>query len=174
MNCGPADNSTSRRENALPLAGAVDQAFEKSLQLIGRLVAITLNDVGFLSAGQRAKAFRKSLSTVGQVHQHASPVSGILNPIDKRIGNHPIDHLGQSRMIDENGIGEIAHRVTLAVRKDHQDAPLLDRNALLAEPSFKMSIDLAISLSKQIGEMIANGGFPSGSFGHDYDFALRN
>lgn len=158
----------------LPLTGAVDQAFQQSLQFVGRFVAVALDDVGFLPAGKRTEALGKDLSAIGQMHQHPPAIVGILHPIDERIGDHPIDHLGQGRMVEKNGVGEIAHRMALTIGEDHQDAPLLDGDSFFAESGFEVPIYFPIGLSKQISEVIANDGFPSGSFGHDYDFALRN
>ncbi|MGX9391497.1 hypothetical protein ACWX0K_02105 [Nitrobacteraceae bacterium UC4446_H13] len=64
--------------------------------------------------------------------------------------------------------------MALTIGEDHQDAPLLDGDSFFAESGFEVPIYFPIGLSKQISEVIANDGFPSGSFGHDYDFALRN
>lgn len=174
MDFESVDHFEWRRSDGLLLAGAVDQAFQQSLQFVGGLVAVALDDVGFLPTGERTEALGKNLSAIGQMHQHSSSVVGILHPIDQRVGDHPIDHLSQGRVVEKNGVGEIAHRMALAIGEDHQDAPLLDRDSFLAEPGFEVPIYFPISLGKQVREVIANDGFPSRSFGHGNDFALRS
>lgn len=168
------DRSESKCGDALPLTCAINQAFQQSLQLVGRFVSIVLDDVGFLPARERTEAPGKDLSAIGQMHQHPPPVVGILHPIDQCVGDHPVDHLGQGWMVEKNGVGKIAHRMALAVGEDHQNTPLLDRNSFLAEPGFEVSIDFPIGLGKQVREVIANDRFPSRSFGHGNDFALRS
>ncbi len=76
-------------------------------------------------------------------------------------------------MIEQNGVGMFSHRVALAVGKDRQDAPLFDRHPLLAEAALELSVDFPVSLSEQVGKMIADCGLLSGGPGHGYDFALR-
>lgn len=174
MDFESTDRSECRCSEALPLAGAVDQAFQQSLQFVGRFVSIVLDDVGFLPAGERTQAPGKHLSAIGQMHEHPPSVVGILHPIDQCVGDHPVDHLGECGMVEKNGVGKLAHRMALAIGEDHQDTPLLDRNSFLAEPGFEVSIDFPIGLGKQVREVIANDGFPSRSFGHGNDFALRS
>jgi len=51
---------------------------------------------------------------------------------------------------------------------------LLDRDAFFTKPAFEVPIYFPVGLGKQISEVVANGGFPGRSFGHDNDFALRS
>jgi hypothetical protein len=60
-------------------------------------------------------------------------------------------------MIEQYGFGEFTHRVALAVGKNFQNAPLLDRDAFLAETRVELTIDLPVRLRKQIGEMLGDG-----------------
>ena len=166
--------SRARKENASKRAARsvrlFDQAFQQAFQFCRGLVAVILGDEGFLAERQRIQALGQCLSAIGREHQHLAPVVGILDPVDEGVGHHPVDHLGQGRMIEQYGFGELTHRVALAIGKNFQNTPLLDRHAFLPESRVELTIDLPVRLRKQIGEML--GDRFAGRFGQG--FALRN
>ena len=69
-------------------------------------------------------------------------------------------------MIEEHGVREFTHRVSVAVGQHFQDAPLLDRNAFPAQPGFELAVDFPVGLGKQVSEMLGDGGGGTGRFGH--------
>ncbi len=97
------------------------------------------------------------LAAIGGEHQNLAPVVGILDAIDEGVGYHPIDHLGQRRMIEQHGFGEFAHRMALAIRQHFQNTPLFHRHALFTEAGVELTIDLPVGLRKQVGEVFGDG-----------------
>ena len=83
----------------------------------------------WLTASEFSRAQR--LAAIRDEHQHLAAILGVLHAVDQGIRHHAVDHLGQRRMVEQHGIREFAHRMTVAVGQHFQDAPLLDRHTFL-------------------------------------------
>jgi hypothetical protein len=122
-----------------------DQALKKPFQVGGSLVAAVFNDMGFLSERQGVQPLGKRLASIGTEHHDLAPVVGILHPIHKGLGHHPVNHLGQGRMIEEHSFRKFSHRMTLA-----------NRHTLLAKARIQLTIDFPVRLREQIGQVFGD------------------
>src|SRR5215470_17764108 len=77
-------------------------------------------------------------------------------------------------MVEQHGVRQLAHGVAIAVGQHLKDAPLLDRHAFLAQPRLQLSVDFAVGLREQIGEMFGDGGVLFRRFGHGFQTSYRS
>ena len=93
----------------------------------------------------------------GDEDQHASTVRRIGATIDQGVRHHAVNHLRQRRVIEECGLGQVAHGPAIVLAEQGKDPPLLNRNALGAELVVELFLNLTIGLRQQIGNMLADG-----------------
>jgi hypothetical protein len=60
-------------------------------------------------------------------------------------------------MIAQHRFRKLSHRMTLAIRKYFQNAPLFHRHAFFSEARVQLTIDLPVRLRKEICEVFGNG-----------------
>src|SRR5690349_9620522 len=118
-----------RKEMRSPSAGAIDQGLEQALELRHGLAAVVLGEERFLVECQGNQSADQRFAAVGAENEYLAAVTGVGDPIDARVSDHAIDRLGERRMVEQGCLGKVAHRPSVAVRQNLEDAPLLDGNA---------------------------------------------
>jgi hypothetical protein len=59
-------------------------------------------------------------------------------------------------MIKQHSFRKFSHRMTLAIRQDLQNTPLLNRHTLLAKARIQLTIDFPVRLREQIGQVFSD------------------
>ena len=90
---------------------------------------------------------------VGRVDEDAAAVVRIGGALDQRFADHPVDELGQCRRIHLQLLGDLAHRVALAISEHAEDAPVIGGDAVAAEGPIEPLADDATSALEQQAEV---------------------
>ena len=138
-----------------PSASAFDQGFEQSLEFARRRLAVAAGDVLLWlctsGSNRRARALPRSELKISTC---AGP--GDRSAVDQRVGRHAVDDLGERRVVEQHGIGQLAHRLAVAVGQHLEDAPAFDRRPRRSG-ALRLPVDLAVGLGEQIGQMAGDG-----------------
>jgi len=90
-----------------------------------------------------------------EMQRHAAAIIRRALALEKLVTFHPVQRLGQPRLLHQRHGGEFADREALDIGEAGQHAPFRHREVPLLQPRVKLAGDVEASARQQIGQVVA-------------------
>jgi hypothetical protein len=152
---GGGKASERRARFARQVAEPADQQREPRFELAALSLAEEALDAGAMTMRALQQRCRGAAAALGQVDKRAATVGGGRPSLDKLGPLHPVDRLGEGRLLEEDEVGELVHGDAVAGGERGQHPPFRRRKPLPSHLLVKPFAQKVVGARQQLEQGLA-------------------